>query len=277
MVKPSPSFGRGFIPNFRTLGALCTLFLMYDWKRMTKHKKYSTGVACRTPPRKQATEHLTLRNCHPYIMKYTHPVTPSDTQTAAIRLIREHLKTPHALVYIESMPLPGAQVDDCFPTVDEHVRTNGGSRVLGWSIWELPGIYVEAEFHAVWKGNSGELLDITPKKEATRRILFLQDDSTPYEGYQVNNIRVPIKKDPAVVAFLEACEKEFNLLNEGERKGMHGEIRLGGTDASRYSEIMQEKMMAMAEMIRFYPTVGPYTPCHCGSGFRTKWCCKVKT
>ena len=136
-------------------------------------------------------------------------------------------------------------------------------------------MYVEAEFHAIWKSNAGELLDITPKKQPTRRILFLQDDSTLYEGYQVNNLRVPIKRDPAVVAFLQACEKEFEFSNRGDRKGMHGEITLTGAAAMEYSEIMQEKMIAMMEVMRIAPSVGAYTPCKCGSGLKTKWCCKI--
>jgi hypothetical protein len=120
-------------------------------------------------------------------------------------------------------------------------------------------------------------LDITPKKEATRRILFLQDDSTPYEDRQVNSLRIPIRKDEAVIAFLQACEKEFEFLNEGERKGMHGAIALTGLAATRYSEIMSEKMVTMMEVIKLSPPVGPYTPCRCGSGLKTKWCCKTSS
>lgn len=208
-------------------------------------------------------------------MKYKHPVTPVDVQSSAIELIRTHLKTSHVPVYVDSAPLPDAKTDDCFPTVGEYVRINGGSRILGWSIWELPGVYIEAEFHAVWKSDSGQLLDITPKKEATRRILFLQDDSTPYEGHQVNSLRVPIKRHEAVIAFLQVCEKEFEFSNEGERKGMHGAIALTGLDAMRYSEIMREKMVTMMEVVKLSPPVGPYSPCPCGSGLKTKWCCKT--
>jgi hypothetical protein len=73
-------------------------------------------------------------------MKYKHPVTLADRQSSAIELIRTHLKTSHVPVYVDSTPIPDAKTDGCFPTVDEYVRINGGARILGWSIWELPGV-----------------------------------------------------------------------------------------------------------------------------------------
>jgi hypothetical protein len=208
-------------------------------------------------------------------MKYSHPVTPVETETGYLKVMQEHLATQHKPVYVDVVLHESAQVDDCFENVANHVREHGGKRVLGWTIWELPGFYAEAEFHAVWQNDAGDLLDITPKKEQTRRILFLRDDATPYEGFQVNNLRVPISREPAIMRLFEACEKEFEFTNRGDRKGQHGAIALAGQDALECSAIMQDKLEAVFEVRAKAPEIGAYTACACGSGRKTKWCCGV--
>jgi hypothetical protein len=208
-------------------------------------------------------------------MKYSHPVTPVETKTAYIKVIIEHLSTVHDPVYVDVVLDESAQVDNCFENVENYAKEHGGERVLGWTIWELPSLYVEAEFHAVWKNDAGQLIDITPKRQQTRRILFLRDDATPYVGNQVNNLRVPISREPAIMRLFEACEREFELINKGDRKSENGVIALTGRDALEHSLIMQEKMAAVLEIRSKTPMISAYSPCACGSGSKTKWCCGV--
>lgn len=66
----------------------------------------------------------------------------------------------------------------CWRGVDRKVSCSGGSRVCGWTIWEMPDTYLTAEFHAVWRAPEGNLLDITPKPDGERRIVF-----APHPGY----------------------------------------------------------------------------------------------
>ena len=47
-------------------------------------------------------------------------------------------------------PEPGWEPNNCFFCVRERVQRDGGRIQLGWSIWELPGVYLEAERHAVF-------------------------------------------------------------------------------------------------------------------------------
>jgi len=54
-------------------------------------------------------------------------------------------------------------LDDCFPIVAEQVAAEGGQQVFGWALWELPGVFIEAEFHSVWQSPAGELVDIVPR------------------------------------------------------------------------------------------------------------------
>ena len=56
----------------------------------------------------------------------------------------------------------------------EQIRT-GCEIVYGWVIWENPkSRFIEAEFHAVVRKN-GALLDITPRFDGERRVLFVED------------------------------------------------------------------------------------------------------
>jgi hypothetical protein len=60
----------------------------------------------------------------------------------------------------------------CNTGVLEKVRNDGGGICFGWIIWEWPGVFLTAEFHAVWLDEAGQYVDITPKPQNERRIVF---------------------------------------------------------------------------------------------------------
>ncbi|MFG5776987.1 hypothetical protein ACFIQF_07910 [Comamonas sp. J-3] len=209
-------------------------------------------------------------------MKYRHPVTPIDPMSSFAQEIKKKLKIKEDPVYIDVELSKHAIVNECFANTSSQVDLNGGQQVLGWALWELPGVYFEAEFHAVWERPDGVLIDITPKKELTSRILFLRDPGTSYTGEQVDNLRLPISNDPAVMDFIQASEEEVKFMNEGSRQGQYGEITLTENEAAHYDQIQQRKTMATLGCIRLLQEIGPYTPCSCGCGRKTKWCDKRK-
>jgi len=143
--------------------------------------------------------------------------------------------------------------------------------VIGWSLWELPTLFIEAEFHAIWQSPDGVLLDIAPKAEPTERILFMSDPTRKYEGCQVNNVRMALRQDPTVIGFLQTCDEEYEFLNRGERAGQH-ELRLEGAEVAEYQRIKMAKAQFQFQMLPLFPAVGPYSPCLCGSGKKAKWC-----
>jgi hypothetical protein len=63
----------------------------------------------------------------------------------------------------------------CNVGVLEKIKADGGTIRFGWNIWEYPGVYLNAEFHAVWVSPAGELIDITPKPDGETRIVFASD------------------------------------------------------------------------------------------------------
>ncbi len=46
-------------------------------------------------------------------------------------------------------PLLNKPFNECFHIVEEYINNNGGERIIGWAIWERPGTFIEAEFHAI--------------------------------------------------------------------------------------------------------------------------------
>ncbi len=121
-------------------------------------------------------------------------------------------------------PLANAPVNDCFSVVPRHVLQHGGEQVIGWAVWEWPRVYIEAEFHAVWRQNDGSLLDITPKAASIPRILFLPDIRRVYNGRQVDNIRKPLAHDPAIKRFCELATLMYREQNRGDLAEYHGPI-----------------------------------------------------
>lgn len=201
------------------------------------------------------------------------PVTPAEI-AASLRELIEGIVPEGNPIYVEVSPIDSGSKNDCFIHVPERVAAEGGSQVTGWSLWELPGVFVEAEAHSVWLRPDGQYRDIAPKNSATARVLFLPDACVRFEGRQINNVRKPVARDPAVQAYLHTYTEEFELLNRGDRVGQFGEISLKGEEASEYHAIQTRRARAWMDVIPRLPEIGPYTPCPCGSGMKLKWCHK---
>jgi hypothetical protein len=114
----------------------------------------------------------------------------------------------------------------CFPIVEEQIAINGGAMLIGWAIWEWPGLFIEAEFHATWVSPTGVVVDLNPRQIFTPSIVFLPDPTRRYEGKQVDNIRKPLIRDNDLIRFLFTCRRKFEILNKGELAYQHGLISL---------------------------------------------------
>jgi len=110
----------------------------------------------------------------------------------------------------------------CFPNVNEKIKREGGSLLVGWQIWTWPEKFIEAEFHGIWCSPSGKKVDITPKDNDSDKILFLPDKSKNYNGNQVNNIRHALTQNGLIKDFFLTFEAFFALQNYGERASQSG-------------------------------------------------------
>jgi len=166
------------------------------------------------------------------------PTNPSDLHVVKFcRFVARHQKPVHVV----REPMFGEAESDCFAIVEEQVARLGGQRVIGWAIWELPGVFIEAEFHAVWRSPAGHLLDLTPHALSPRGCTFLADRNRSYDGRQVDNIRQPLVFDIDVFHFLILQQRRFKVLNTGELADQHGQVALSGELLAEYELIEQEQ------------------------------------
>ena len=123
-----------------------------------------------------------------------------------------------APMFVEARSLPTAIEDDCFINVQKQVAAKGGEIQHGWTIWEWPGIALDAEFHAVWRSLDGSFLDVSPKKDGETRIVFLPDSQRVFKGERVDNIRHAVGHDPRIKEWIHAHEqfqKALDVLMKG--------------------------------------------------------------
>lgn len=152
--------------------------------------------------------------------------------------------------YVPCKPAIGAPPSECFPLVAGKVAEAGGQFVLGWAIWELPGILVEAELHAVWQTPEGQLIDISPRPINFAAITFLPDSKGLSYERQVDNVRHPLSADPKVLRLIELYSEQFALLNEGDLADKFGAITLPPLSMQRYDAIQRELMGIQLYLMR---------------------------
>ena len=139
-----------------------------------------------------------------------------DENDPDVQKLIEIIDPTHDADYVYVSPELDAELLDCFRIVERKVQIAGGKIIYGWQIWKSPHL-VEAECHAVWEDNVGNLLDITPKEININRILFIEDENIKYNRRQIDNIRLNITSNKLVDDFIEVNKIIFDFKNRGAR------------------------------------------------------------
>jgi len=149
-----------------------------------------------------------------------------DKVTSAVKRLTNRIAPGQQPQYVKVLIESDAEINECFVNLERKIKRDGGKIQLGWAIWYLPGILMEAEFHAVWISPEGKLIDISPRPIQFKDIMFLPDTNIVYRGKQIDNIRIPLNKDPKVKEYIRLCEEFFKIINEGELAFKHGPISI---------------------------------------------------
>lgn len=150
---------------------------------------------------------------------------PAPLSSSHVAALCNHLAPSSAPLSVECSPVHGAPANDCFMLVDNHVQHNSGERVIGWALWEMPHVMLEAEFHAVWRRPSdGQLIDLNSREFNFPQIHFLPDIARTYEGRQVDNVRRALCNDAKLKQFIYLKGRQFALMNAGKLADYHGVI-----------------------------------------------------
>lgn len=203
------------------------------------------------------------------------PITPV-VESHSVKALLKFMNKSGTPIYVKSSPNPNLIENECFSIVENYILSHGGEIVIGWALWELPSLYIEAEFHAIWKSPNGEFIDLNSRALKTENILFLADKTISYEGFQVNSFRIPLTNNIAVRNFLNLHDKLFEFRNRGDRKYKHGEIELTYKEENEYKLLIHDLMCASLNLNLLTRPLGIYDPCVCGSGKKAKWCHKLK-
>lgn len=163
-----------------------------------------------------------------------------DKVTSPVKRLRNRIAPNEQLQYVKVLIESDAEINECFSNLERKIKRVGGGIQCGWAIWYLPGILMEAEFHAVWVSPQGELIDVSPHQIQCKEILFLPDSATVYSGRQIDNIRIPLNKDPRVKEYIGLHEELFKILNEGELADKHGPVSIPRDKIDPVSERLAE-------------------------------------
>jgi len=167
--------------------------------------------------------------------------TPSRITADIRRMCHRRIQNVDAPIFVAVSPRADSKINDCFHTVRQQVAEHGGSIQHGWTIWESPGIYLEAEFHAVWRSPDGRLLDVSRKLEKEQQIVFSADHVRVFSGRRMDNIRMALSNDPRVTELLDIFDWLHAILKEqGKDVPIGGEISLS-EDATQQLACLRER------------------------------------
>lgn len=89
-----------------------------------------------------------------------HPIPAQLAASETLEFSQKIVPNIHP-VLLYSTPLPEAEEMVCFVNVEQAIAKSGGRAIYGQAIWQVPRVYIEAEFHCVWENDAGEMLDVT--------------------------------------------------------------------------------------------------------------------
>jgi hypothetical protein len=162
-------------------------------------------------------------------MELAKSTTPLVVSKEIARLCKTICKTTKP-VFVPVQSATVFKAHYCFDNVKKHVAQHGGRVQYGWTIWELPKLLIEGEFHAVWNSPEGQLIDVTEKPDGEEKILFLPDDSREFKGTLIDNIRQPLVDNVVTRRIvdrgraMDALKSKYHNDEIGECKIPQGEL-----------------------------------------------------
>ncbi len=149
------------------------------------------------------------------IAKYV-ATTPTKV-TAPISVFCRSLSAEEPL-FLDVRPSRTALPGRCYANATEVAGCRDKRVVYGWLIWELKGIYLTAEHHAVVEAD-GVLIDVTPQAAGERRVLFVPDRAAVAVSSRQVNQYVVLVDNPLVLRFVELAKRKAQLDVAGKAFG----------------------------------------------------------
>lgn len=187
--------------------------------------------------------------------------TPIKMTSDILRLCAE-IDPTTSPVFIPVLPGVGVRHGYCLTDVPLYAEKNGGNVRFGWIIWECPKVALEAEFHACWVNPENGLVDIVPKQDNEKMILFLPDSQRVYQHQPVFSRR------------------KLLIDNDYTRRWLMTGIKKEELTVKHFRNDEVDAVAAATEFDKWisslppgHPKIGRNDPCPCGSGEKHKKCC----
>lgn len=124
---------------------------------------------------------------------------------------RELLKTTEPAYLVPVVTRDDSKEYRCFQDVGAQVREGGGKVVLGWIVWEWPGVMAEVHVHAVWRSPEGALVHVSRTPNGESDIVFIPDARLRIPVAPLAPpppTRIPLGNHPKIRELIDACEEE---------------------------------------------------------------------
>ncbi len=190
--------------------------------------------------------------------------TPPRVTWGALKVVALAKGEKPSFVPVE--PSAQAVANECFDAVRAVVEEEGGEMVLGWRVWEAPRVYVEAEYHAVWRDPGGNLRDVS-RTEGEEQILFSVDPEMRWKGRPIDSVRFALTSDPIAKELFACMERKFAY------RSSHGNGLV-----SVPVDVVRGFELASSQAELFYRLVHARRDrndrCYCGTGKSFRDCCR---
>lgn len=203
------------------------------------------------------------------IFKKTFTTAPQALSPQVLSFCDE-ISPDYAATWVPVRPDVGAIENECFKNVLAKVAQDGGSIVYGWTIWEWPRVFIEAEHHAVWD-KDGTLLDITPHINGESKILFLPDPKCIFD-YKGMKRKINIKRSLGQFATVDHWIKAADFLQRSiEENSVGNEIRMSRAQLAYLVGTVRDAQCAL--LVELAANTKVNERCFCNSGKKFKKCC----
>ncbi|MDP2628771.1 MAG: SEC-C metal-binding domain-containing protein [Nanoarchaeota archaeon] len=197
--------------------------------------------------------------------------TPNSINEDVLEFCKE-INTSEEPFFVEVVPYEKSEFQECFSNVEDYIKKFGGKMQIGWTIWEIPKKFMEAEFHAIWVREDGAYMDISPKPDGEKKILFLKDSENKFKGKPVNNIRKALVDTIEIRAIIVRGDKFFEL----QSKYFDGsKSKIPSFEMKKLEDFMEEFLSAEIKKDKLAGKIkiGRNELCPCDSGKKYKKCC----
>lgn len=158
--------------------------------------------------------------------------------------------SPETPVYVPVHPAAAAKPAYCFDNSVAQARAAGGEAAYGWAIWRWPGVWFEAEHHAVWRTPARDLIDVTPQTGEPPRILFLPDPEAIYDPSTYRrNVMAADAGNQAARDYIELVARRGDITGAYWRPGMDVLPLFSPEDRARLAPIDARMAELRAAMI----------------------------